>query len=61
MAIATIHGVEIDYRVIGTRGPWLALTPGGRRCRRNILSCSSAPRAMVEWPRFAIPSMARAD
>jgi pimeloyl-ACP methyl ester carboxylesterase len=31
MAIATIRGVEIEYRVIGTRGPWLALTPGGRR------------------------------
>ncbi len=31
MAIATIRGVEIDYRVICGTGPWLALTPGRRR------------------------------
>ena len=31
MAIATIHGVEINYHVVGDAGPWLALTPGGRR------------------------------
>ena len=31
MAITTIDGVEINYEVIGSIGPWLALTPGGRR------------------------------
>lgn len=31
MAIAAVHGVEINYEVIGKAGPWLALTPGGRR------------------------------
>jgi pimeloyl-ACP methyl ester carboxylesterase len=31
MAIATVRGIEINYEVIGNSGPWLALTPGGRR------------------------------
>jgi pimeloyl-ACP methyl ester carboxylesterase len=31
MAIAAIGGIEINYEVIGDSGPWLALTPGGRR------------------------------
>ncbi|GAC1330443.1 MAG: alpha/beta hydrolase [Beijerinckiaceae bacterium] len=31
MAIARIRGVSINYEVVGASGPWLALTPGGRR------------------------------
>jgi pimeloyl-ACP methyl ester carboxylesterase len=31
MPIAEIRGVDINYRVLGERGPWLALQPGGRR------------------------------
>src|SRR5437879_7649619 len=31
MPIATIRGVNINYRVLGDRGPWVALSPGGRR------------------------------
>lgn len=31
MAIARINGVSINYEVHGDRGPWVALTPGGRR------------------------------
>ena len=31
MPIATIRGVAIDYEVLGERGPWVALQPGGRR------------------------------
>jgi len=31
MPIATVRGVEINYQVLGERGPWVALQPGGRR------------------------------
>src|ERR1700747_3462698 len=31
MPQATIRGVEINYEVLGDRGPWVALQPGGRR------------------------------
>jgi pimeloyl-ACP methyl ester carboxylesterase len=31
MPIACIRGANINYEVLGTRGPWLALSPGGRR------------------------------
>ncbi len=31
MPIATIRGVHINYQVLGEHGPWVALSPGGRR------------------------------
>jgi pimeloyl-ACP methyl ester carboxylesterase len=31
MPIANIRGVNINYQVVGERGPWVALSPGGRR------------------------------
>ena len=31
MPIASIHGVNINYEIVGARGPWVALSPGGRR------------------------------
>ena len=31
MPQATIRGVEINYEVLGERGAWVALQPGGRR------------------------------
>jgi pimeloyl-ACP methyl ester carboxylesterase len=31
MPIASVRGVEINYEVLGERGPWVALQPGGRR------------------------------
>jgi pimeloyl-ACP methyl ester carboxylesterase len=31
MPIAKIRGVNINYKILGERGPWLALSPGGRR------------------------------
>src|SRR5438132_11052401 len=31
MPVAGIRGVVINYQVLGERGPWLALQPGGRR------------------------------
>lgn len=31
MPIATVRGANINYEIVGTRGPWVALSPGGRR------------------------------
>jgi pimeloyl-ACP methyl ester carboxylesterase len=31
MPITTVRGVAINYEVLGDRGPWVALQPGGRR------------------------------
>ncbi len=31
MPITKVRGVNINYRVLGDRGPWVALSPGGRR------------------------------
>jgi pimeloyl-ACP methyl ester carboxylesterase len=31
MAIAKVRGVNINYKVLGEHGPWVALSPGGRR------------------------------
>ena len=31
MPITKVHGVNINYKIIGSGGPWVALSPGGRR------------------------------
>ena len=31
MPIAKVRGVNINYKVLGNQGPWVALSPGGRR------------------------------
>jgi pimeloyl-ACP methyl ester carboxylesterase len=31
MPLTSVRGVEINYELIGDRGPWIALQPGGRR------------------------------
>jgi pimeloyl-ACP methyl ester carboxylesterase len=36
MPIANVRGVNINYEVLGARGPWLALSPGGRRALDNV-------------------------
>jgi len=36
MPIAEVRGVAINYEVIGDRGPWVALSPGGRRDMSGI-------------------------
>jgi pimeloyl-ACP methyl ester carboxylesterase len=33
---ATVRNVHINYEVLGTRGPWLALSPGGRRALDGV-------------------------
>ena len=36
MPVASIRGVEINYEVLGGRGPWVALQPGGRRALDGV-------------------------
>jgi len=36
MPIAEINGVNINYEVLGERGPFIALSPGGRREMGNV-------------------------
>jgi len=38
MPIAKVRGVNINYEIIGNKGPWVALSPGGRRDYGGILS-----------------------
>src|SRR5579862_126803 len=38
MPIATVRGVNINYEVVGNKGPWVALSPGGRRDLTGVRS-----------------------
>jgi len=38
MPVATIRGVEINYEILGERGPFIALQPGGRRAGAALRS-----------------------
>ena len=38
MPIAHVRGININYEVLGTGGPWVALSPGGRRALDNVKS-----------------------
>src|SRR6201998_1620241 len=38
MPVATVRGVEINYQVLGDRGPWVAPQPGGRRALAGVKS-----------------------
>ncbi len=38
MPVASIRGVDINYEVLGDRGPWVALQPGGRRDLSGVQS-----------------------
>lgn len=31
MPVAKVRGVDINYKILGNHGPWVALSPGGRR------------------------------
>ena len=37
MPIASVRGVNINYQIVGDRGPWVALSPGGRRDLGGVL------------------------
>ena len=41
MPTATIRGAEINYTVLGERGPWVALSPGGRRAYSGVMPIAS--------------------
>src|SRR6476619_7143642 len=38
MPIANVRGANINYEVLGTSGPWVALSPGGRRALEYVKS-----------------------
>ena len=38
MAVSTINGVNINWQTIGSTGPWLAMTTGGRRGHEEFIS-----------------------
>lgn len=38
MATASIRGVTLNYEILGTSGPWVALSPGGRRPMAGVRS-----------------------
>jgi pimeloyl-ACP methyl ester carboxylesterase len=38
MPIANVRGANINYEVLGTSGPWVALSPGGRRALDHVRS-----------------------
>jgi pimeloyl-ACP methyl ester carboxylesterase len=40
MSRTIVRGVEINYEVIGTRGPWIAFTPGSRRAYAELVPMS---------------------
>jgi pimeloyl-ACP methyl ester carboxylesterase len=37
MPIASVRGVNINYQVVGDRGPWVALITGGRRAYNEFI------------------------
>jgi pimeloyl-ACP methyl ester carboxylesterase len=36
MPFANVRGVKINYEVVGNHGPWMALSPGGRRALDSV-------------------------
>jgi pimeloyl-ACP methyl ester carboxylesterase len=40
MPITKVRGVNIHYQVLGNEGPWVALSPGGRRAIEGVESLS---------------------
>ena len=41
MPVAKIRGLDINYEVLGDRGPWVALQPGGRRAGASLKSLAA--------------------
>ncbi len=42
MPLAKVRGVNMNYKILGERGPWVALSPGGRRDISGIDLLASA-------------------
>ena len=36
MPQANVRGVTLQYQVLGERGPWVTLSPGGRRGMEGV-------------------------
>ena len=41
MPLANVRGVKINYEVLGNGGPWVALSPGGRRGLEGVKSLAT--------------------
>src|SRR6266705_4254701 len=41
MPVTTIRGVNISYEILGERGPFIALQPGGRRAGASLRSLAA--------------------
>lgn len=37
MPIANVRGVNINYEIVGNRGPWMVVIPGGRRAYNEFI------------------------
>ena len=46
MPFTKIRGVNINYQVLGDTGPWVALSPGGRRDISGIETQAKALAAL---------------
>jgi pimeloyl-ACP methyl ester carboxylesterase len=46
MPLAKVRGVDINYKILGDRGPWVALSPGGRRDISGIEGIASEVAAL---------------
>jgi pimeloyl-ACP methyl ester carboxylesterase len=42
MPVALVRGVHINYEIIGSQGPFVALTPGSRRAYAELINLSKA-------------------
>jgi pimeloyl-ACP methyl ester carboxylesterase len=42
MAEVLVRGIRINYETIGSSGPWIAFTPGGRRPYEELIGLSEA-------------------
>ncbi|OGA06280.1 MAG: hypothetical protein A2W68_09285 [Betaproteobacteria bacterium RIFCSPLOWO2_02_64_14] len=38
MPVATVRGAAIHYQIVGEKGPWVSLSPGGRRAIEGVRS-----------------------
>ena len=41
MPVTNIRGVDINYEILGDRGPFIALQPGGRRAGASLRSLAA--------------------
>ena len=46
MPVAKVRGADINYEILGSSGPWMALSPGGRRDLNNVRSLAERMAAL---------------